>query len=147
MNGRIIGEVKTPWHLWAVGVLATLWNAGGIFSWYTIMLGDPAAMGFTPEQFAYLTGYPIWALVTYTMGTWGAFLGSLALLLRRKLAVILFAIAVLGLAGTTIYERVVSTLPASLQGAGQIIFTIIIWATTLGLFLYSRALAGKGVLR
>ncbi|MEO0642476.1 MAG: hypothetical protein AAFY47_03540 [Pseudomonadota bacterium] len=147
MTGRIVGAVKTPWHLWALGALATLWNAGGMFSWYTIMLGDPAAMGFTAKQVEYLTGYPVWALIAYTMGTWGAFFGSVALLLRRKLAVILFAIAVLGLAGTTIYERVISTLPASMQGTGQMIFTIVIWATTLGLFLYSRTLADKRVLR
>jgi len=147
MSGRIIGQPQTPWHLWVVGLLALLWNAGGVYSWYSVMLGDPEAMGFPADAIAYLQNYPAWALVAYTMGTWGAFLGSLALLARKALARWLFVIAIIGLGGTTLYERVFSTLPQSLQGTGQIIFTVIIWATTLALLLYARAMSNKGVLR
>lgn len=147
MNGRIIGQVRTPWHLWAVGVLATLWNAGGMFAWYSIMFGDPEAMEFTPDMVEYFNAYPVWALITYTMGTWGAFFGSLLLLLRRKLAIILFVIAIIGLAGTTLYERAIATMPEAFQGTGQLIFAIVIWSTTIGLLLYARAMASKGVLR
>ena len=147
MNGRIVGAVKTPWHLWLVGAVGLLWNAGGMFSWYSIMFGDPEAMQFTPEMMDFFNPYPWWALVTFTVGTWGAFFGCVALLFRSKLSTALFIIALLGLAGTTIYERVIATLPEAFQGAGQWIFAIVIWSTTIGLFLYARAMVSKGVLR
>lgn len=147
MSGRIVGQMDTPWHLWVVGALSLLWNAGGMFSWYTIMLGDPDAMGFSPALREYLDAYPAWALGAYTMGTWGAFLGSLLLLARRKLASIAFAVALIGLAGTTLYERAVASLPPEFQTPGQTVFTLVIWATTIALFFYARWLAGRGVLR
>lgn len=147
MSGRIVGQTDTPWHLWLVGVLALVWNAGGMFSWYTIMLGDPAQMGFTQAMRDYLEAYPVWALVAYTLGTWGAFFGSVLLLARRKLAVAAFVIALIGLAGTTVYERAVASLPQEFQTPGQLVFTLVIWATTIALLLYARWLAGRGVLR
>lgn len=147
MSGRIVGQTDTPWHLWPVGVLALLWNAGGMFSWFTIMLGDPAQIGFTQAMRDYLEAYPAWALVAYTLGTWGAFFGSALLLARRKLAVAAFVIALIGLAGTTVYEGAVATVPQEFQTPGQMIFTLVIWATTIALLLYARWLAGRGVLR
>lgn len=147
MNGRIIGRPETPWHLWMISGLGVLWNFGGMFSWYSVILGDPASMGFTAEMVAYFDAYPVWVLVTYTMGTWGAFFGSVALLARRAIAPVLFVIAILGLFGTTAYERAFSALPEAFQGTGQLIFTIVIWSTTVGLFLYARWMASRGILR
>lgn len=147
MLDAVGARAKSPWQLWVVGVLATLWNAGGVFSWFTIMSGNYEGMGFDPETVAYLEAYPAWALVTYTMGTWGALLGSLALLLRSKWAVLLFAMSIVGLAGTTIHEQVAPDLPQAFQSSGQMIFAITIWATTIGLLAYSSFLTSKGILR
>ena len=48
--------VKTPWHLWAVGVIAVLWNAYGGYD-YTMSMTQGAAYmataGMTPDQIAY----------------------------------------------------------------------------------------------
>lgn len=147
MSGRIVGAPETPWHFWLVGALGVLWNAGGMFAWYSLMFGDPADMAMTPDMVAYFDAYPLWALAAYTMGTWGAFLGSLAVLARTRLAVWLFGIALIGLAGTTLHELVLSPPPEELRSTGQLIFTLVIWATTIGLLLYSRAMARRGVLR
>jgi hypothetical protein len=147
VNEAVAKPGKRPWQLWVVGALATLWNAGGVFSWFTIVSGNYEGMGFTPEMVAYLEAYPVWAMVAYTMGTWGAFLGSLALLLRSRWATLLFGVAIIGLAGTTIHERVLSDLPQSFRSGGQMVFTIVIWATTIALLLYSRFLASRGILR
>ena len=46
--------VKTPWHLWAVGIISLLWNAFGAFDYVMTKLKNPAYMAaFTPEQQAY----------------------------------------------------------------------------------------------
>jgi len=57
----------------------------------------------------------------------------------------LFAISILGLAGTTVYNYVISD-GRALMGEGALIFTGIIWAIVLFLYFYSKAMDKRGVL-
>lgn len=139
--------VKTPVHLWIVGVLAVLWNAVGAFDYTATQYRIESYMAnFTPEQLEYFYGFPAWVDAAWALGIWGSFLGSLALLLRKSWAVWLFAISIAGLAGTTVYNFVLSD-GAEMMGEGGAIFTGVIWLIVLFLFFYSRAMAKRGVLR
>src|SRR3546814_11492179 len=52
--------VKTPWHLWVVGVLSLLWNAVGAFDYTMTKLNDADYLSaFTPEQIAYFQSFPL----------------------------------------------------------------------------------------
>ncbi len=137
----IIGQRKTPWHLWVVGVLSLLWNSGGAAS-YTMtelqMLGGMDSL--TPEMVDYFYGFPTWAVVFWALGVWGCFFGSLALLFRSRFAVWLFGISIVGLIGTTVYERLVAELPESMQTTGQNLFAAAIWIIT-------RRMTRAGVLK
>lgn len=86
--------VKTPWHLWAVGAVALLWNAYGGYD-YTMTMTQGAtymaAAGMTPDQIAYYGTMPVWMTAVWAIGVWGGVLGSLLLLLRNKLAFPVFA--------------------------------------------------------
>lgn len=86
--------VKTPWHLWAVGAVALLWNAYGGYD-YTMSMTQGAtymaAAGMTPDQIAYYGTMPVWMTAVWAIGVWGGVLGSLLLLLRNKLAFPVFA--------------------------------------------------------
>jgi hypothetical protein len=138
---------KTPVHLWIVGMLAVLWNAVGAFDYTATQYRiDSYMANFTPEQLEYFYGFPAWVDAAWALGIWGSFLGSLALLLRKSWAVWLFAISIAGLAGTTVYNFVLSN-GAEMMGEGGAIFTGVIWLIVLCLFFYSRAMAKRGVLR
>jgi len=86
--------VKTPWHLWAVGAVAVLWNAYGGYD-YTMSMTKGAAYlasaGMTPDQIAYYGAMPVWMTAIWAIGVWGGVLGSL--LLRNKLAFPVFAVS------------------------------------------------------
>lgn len=138
---------KAPWHLWAVGVVSLLWNAGGVASYLATETGNLDAFGMPSETHAYFYGFPTWAVAFWALGVWGSFLGSAALLLRRSWAVLLFAVSIIGLAGTTYYERVVAVVPESLQTTGQMLFALAIWVITIALLLYARRMAAAGVLK
>ncbi len=139
--------VKTPWHLWVVGIVSLLWNAGGINSYLSTKLGVLETMGFEGEALEYFYNFPAWATAFWALGVWGAFLGSAALLLRRKWAVMLFGIALVGLLGTTVYQQFVAEVPDALATTGQLLFAAAIWIITLSLFFYARKMAAAGVLR
>ncbi len=144
MSGARIGRVKTPWHLWVVGAVTLLFNAMGIISYLTTKLGMLAEMGLTPSQIAFMDSYPAWVSAFWALGVWGAFAGSLLLLLRSRLAVPAMWAALVGLLVTTIYHYVLIEVPADMQAPA---LDVTIWAVTLFLLFYSRRMVQAGVLR
>jgi hypothetical protein len=137
---------KTPVHLWIVGVLSLLWNAMGAFDYLATHLRLEFYMSqFSEEQLAYFYGFPAWAVAGWAFGVWGAFAGSIGLLLRKKWSVWAFGISLAGMVVSSIYNLVLSN-GAEIMGAGGMIFTAFIWVVAIFLFLYARAQATRGVL-
>ncbi|MEH6683018.1 MAG: hypothetical protein V7664_00825 [Qipengyuania sp.] len=136
--------IKTPWHLWVVGIATLLFNAIGCYSYTMTQTGSLADLGMTPDQIAYFDGFPAWADAAWALGVWGAFTGSVLLLLRRKLALAAFVVATIGLIATTYFELVVSQIPDSLQNPALM---AAIWISTLFSLWYSRWMGAAGVLR
>ena len=141
--------IKTPWHLWVVGVLSLLWNAVGAFDYTMTKLNDADYLSaFTPEQIAYFQSFPLWANAGWALGVWGSVVGSLLLLARSRHAVTAFIVSLVGLAISTFYQfgmhwsdlqRMFGNFPA--------IFTAVIWIVAIALLIYSRRQAASGVLR
>ncbi len=137
---------KTPVHLWIVGVLALLWNAMGAFDYLATHLRLDFYMSqFSEEQLAYFYGFPAWATAGWAFGVWGAFAGSIGLLLRKKWAVWAFGISLAGMVVSSIYNLVLSN-GIQIMGSEGMIFTAIIWVVAIFLFLYARTQATRGVL-
>ncbi|HEV2598603.1 hypothetical protein [Sphingopyxis sp.] len=141
--------VKTPWHIWVVGGLSLVWNAFGAMDYTMTKMGNAEYLAaFTPEQQAWFASFPMWANIGWALGVWGSLLGSLLLLARSRHAATAFLISIAGLAISCIYQfgmhyadlmRMFGTFP--------MIFTAVIWAILIALYLYARAQAAKGVLR
>jgi hypothetical protein len=141
------GSVKTPMHLWIVGLVSLLWNAMGAFDYSASQLRLEFYMShFTQTQLDYFYAFPTWAVAAWAIGVWGSLLGSVGLLLRERRAVWAFGLSIVGLALTTLYSLVLTN-GQELMGDGAIIFTAVIWVITLLLLLYSHKMAGRGVLQ
>lgn len=145
---------KTPWHLWVIGIIATLWNAGGAYD-YTMTqtrneeyLRSAAEGAGVPYEtmIGYYTTFPAWADALWAFGVWGALAGSLLLLLRSRFAFHAFVASILGLVGTTIYTMT-SDLPAELNSSMTWIFTVVIWVSVLLLAWYAKRMTAAGVLK
>jgi len=138
---------KAPRHFWIVSVLSLLWNAMGAFDYSATQLRlDWYMSAFTPEQLEYFYGFPAWAVACWAIGVWGALLGSVGLLLRRRWAVWAFGASILGMVLTSIYNFGLTD-GIRLMGPGAIAFTAVIWAVALFLYFYARAMAKRAVLR
>jgi hypothetical protein len=148
VNEMNAGEARpgTPVHLWIVGVLALLWNLMGAFDYLASQLELEFYMSqFTPEQLAYFNAFPSWMVAFWAFAVWGAFAGSIGLLLRKKWTVWAFAVACGGMVVTTIYNFGMTN-GAEIMGTGGVIFTVVIWVVALFLLYYSWSQAKKGVL-
>lgn len=142
-------SAKTPWHLWLVGAVAFLWNAVGAVDFTMTQLKSEAYLAaFTPEQREFFFNFPLWSVIGWGMGTWGGFIGSLMLLLRRGFAVKLFGASLLGIVITNLYSYVLSDLTKVMKsGPGAMVFSAVIFVIGVLLLLYARAMTKRGVLR
>ena len=138
--------MKTPVHLWIIGVLAILWNFMGVFDYLASQLELDFHMAkFPPEQLAYFNSIPAWAVAGWAIAVWFALAGSIGLLLRKCWSVWVFGISIVGMVVSTVHGFFISN-GLEVMGSEYLIFSIIIWVIALGLFFYSRAMCTKGVL-
>lgn len=140
---------KTPWHLWVVGIVSLLWNAMGATDFTMTQLKSEVWLkAFTPEQLAYIHGFPLWSVVAWGVGTWGSFLGSVLLLARKGLAFHFLAASLAGALLTSLYSFGLSDgLKIMGGGAGMIAFNAIIVTISVLLLVYARNMRQRGVLR
>ena len=139
---------RAPAHLWIIGGVSLLWHCFGAFDYLMTQLQIDAYMSqFSQEQLAYFYGFPAWTNAAWALGVWGSFFGSVGLLVRKAWATWAFAISIVGLMGTSIYTMVLTEGHAIMGGIGILVFSVIIWVITIGLFFYSRSMSAKGVLR
>jgi hypothetical protein len=147
-------SARTPWHMWVVGVVSLAWNAFGANDYLQTQLGNLAYMegmvtdmGVSAEEaLAYFNGFPGWVHAFWALGVWSSVLGSVLLLLRLRYAVWAFALALLGLAGTSLYQ-VTSEQPEWVTSGPSAVISIVIWSIASFLLIYALSMRNKGVLR
>ena len=142
-------KAKTPWHLWAVGLVTLAWNAFGANDYTQTQLRNMEyleGMGYPPEGIAYLDQFPAWAEAGWALGVWGALLGSLLLLFRSRFALWAYAVSILGIAMTTAYEAG-ADMPAELAEMQPAWFPFLLWGLALFQLWYAWSMHRKGVLR
>jgi len=146
LNG---GEgLRTPVHLWIIGILSLLWNLMGAFDYLATQLKLESYMAnfnFTPEQLEYFYNIPSWAVAGWAIAVWFALVGSIGLLMRKCWSVWVFGVSIAGMLVSTIHSYLLSN-GLEMMGTGGLIFSVVIWAIAIGLFLYARAMCNKGVL-
>lgn len=139
---------RTPVHLWIVGALATLWNGFGAFDYLMTQTHNEAYLAhFTDPQRVYFDSFPMWVEAMWALGVWGGLLGSLLLLARSRHAVAAFAVSLLGLAASTVYQYVLNSPPEEMKTATMIGMNLAIWAIAIGLLWYAMRMRRADVLR
>ena len=102
----------------------------------------------TEAQRAFFASFPLWVTISWAIAVWGAVLGSLLLLLRKKLAVPVFLISLLAMALTSLHNYVLSDIKMqSLIGLPEVLFSAAIVVVGGLLVAYARAQAKNGHLR
>ena len=134
---------KAPWHLRVIGVLSLLWNAAGA---YTIIAAQAGRMPMSAEEAAYYSAQPAWFVTVTDVALVSAVAGALALLLRSRWAVQLFALSIICIAVTALYDFAAGTSRA-LESTGAMIAALLIWLIALLQLWYAVAMRGRRILR
>jgi hypothetical protein len=135
-----------PKHLWVVGILAVLWNCVGAANYVLTQFRVDAVMSqYTPEQLDYYYGFPAWAVAFWALAVWGGLIGSFLLLMRKGIAAPILLVSLVSMVINSIYAYAMSN-GMEIQGTGGFMFSVVIFVIALGLWLYARAMKGRGVL-
>jgi hypothetical protein len=144
--------MKTPWHIWVVGLITLMWHAFGAYDYTMSELRDAAYLSMMPEDqragmLAYLDAMPSWAVATWALGVWGSVLGSVLILARSRHAVNAFVVSLLGFIGTSLYTYLIAPASIMSQGGLGLVISGAIMVILLGTMLYARAQVVAGRLR
>ena len=134
---------KTPWHLWVVAAITLLWNGAGAYTMLMAQAGKLPDVG--PEEAAYYAAQPLWSVVATDIALLTPIAAAIALLLRSRSAVWLFAVSLAAVVLTNVYELAAGTSLALVDRGWIVVTSIIVVLATLQL-AYSLAMKRRAIL-
>ena len=141
--------VKAPWHVWVVGVFGLLFNSIGVFDFVMNMARGAeylASAGMTPAQIAHYQEMPTWMTIDWAVGVFGAFLGSILLLLRKKLAFPVFAVSLTSFLISLLYTYVLTS-GGAIMGQQMAIVSTVIACLLVFFTWYTWLMTERGLFR
>ncbi len=152
MDEIVTGEAavgKTPTHLWALGILALLWNCVGAYDYLMSNIGGLTyfeSAGLDGAAYDWFKAMPVWAVAAWAIGVWGSVLGSLLLLIRSRHAAAVYLMSIAGAVIAFAYQFG-SNRPDSMQGGLATVMPLVILILIVAQWYYARRMAQAGVLR
>jgi hypothetical protein len=136
--------MKTPWHLWVVGILALLWNASGAYTIIMAQAGRLADVG--PEEAAYYAAQPLWLVIATDIALFAGIAAAIALLLRSRTAVWLFGLSLVAIIVSNIYDVAAGT-SLVLVATNWLVLELLIIGIAILEYVYAWAMKRRMVLR
>ena len=129
---------------WVIGVVGLIWNGLGSMN-YIMHVTDSEMLkeSYTPEQLAFVDASPAWVTSAFALAVWGGLLGCLLLLLRKKWAVPVLLISLIGILGQATYNFFLSN-ASEVFGSDLYTMPTLVILIGIGLYLYARSSVRKG---
>jgi hypothetical protein len=141
-ESAIASPRKRPWHLWLVGILALLWYCAGAYTIFMAQLGRLPTLSV--DEAAYYAAQPAWFVIATDISLISAMAGSVALLLKSRVAIWLFELSLTSILLTNLYDLAAGT-SRVFANTGAMVVTIIIVVIAILLPIYAWALNKRGV--
>jgi hypothetical protein len=95
------------WSFWVIAVLALIWNLMGVINY--VMQMNPDMLATMPQHVQDMVEYrPSWATGAFAIAVFGGALGSLLLLLKKRIAQPVFIVSLLGTIVAVLYGVLVT---------------------------------------
>ncbi|WP_281543207.1 hypothetical protein [Maribacter aestuarii] len=131
-------RIKPPAWFWVVSVLALLWNLSGVVAYLAQAFMTPEDIGKMPEaERLLIESQPVWVTGAFALAVWGGALGSVALLLRKKWAVPILIISLVGILGQMSYAFFMSN-SFEVYGPGAMVMPIVVIVIGIALVFFAR---------
>ena len=139
---------RTTWTFWLVAVISLFWNAYGAYDYFMSKTGGDAylrSVGMTEPQVAYFNAMPSWMTAVWAGGVWGAVLGSVLLLMRRRWALPVFVASFAGFLMSLVYAYGLSN-GLAVNGPQVMVMQAVVAAGCAFFIWYAQLMVKRGVL-
>jgi hypothetical protein len=137
-------SAKTPWHVWVAGGLSLLWNVSG--AWTIMAAQSGAVMDMDANEIAYYAAQPTWFVAIVDVALIAPIFGALALVLRNRWAVPLYALSIAAIVVTGAYDIARGT-ALLLHDRGWLVLECVTLGLAIAQWAYAFAMRRRGVLR
>jgi hypothetical protein len=140
-------QTKPSTAFWVVAIIALIWNGMGVAAYLgQVTMGDEALQALPEEQRNLITSTPVWATAAFALAVWGGLLGSLLLLMRKRLATMVFMVSFAGIV-VQMCHAFFMTNSIEVYGPGGMIMPVMVLAIGAYLIYFSRKESASGVLQ
>lgn len=130
---------------WIVSVIALIWNVMGVMAYLGQVYMDETTLQNMPvEDQAYYANVPAWVTAAFAIAVFSGALGSIALILRKKVANPIFVISLLAVLAQSAYTFFIQK-EIDLAGT-RMIWPILVITISFFLVYFSRDGVNKGIL-
>jgi len=134
-------HMKPPTSFWVIAFIALIWNLMGVFQFFSATLFLEMVVAALPKEQADLyTGMPIWYLVIFGVAVFTGLIGSITMLLKKKITVGIFGISLLAVLVAQGYW-LLGTEIITILGMTAVIMPLVVIALSIFLYFYSKGAA------
>jgi len=131
---------------WVIGIIALIWNLMGVVAYLMqAYMTEDDLLALPLEEQALYTDVPAWVTGAFAIAVFGGALGSILLLLRKKLATFVFILSFAGIVAQMSYNFFMSN-AAEVYGPGGIIMPVMVLVIGAFLIWYSKKMEQQGVI-
>lgn len=139
-------STKPTTAFWIIAILGLLWNLVGANQYVQQAYKTKAFTAmYTPEQLELINNMPAWATAAFALAVFGGVFGCLLLLLKRKQAVLLFQVSLLGIIVQTIYNFFIAD-ALDVYGSNALIMPVLVFIIAVFLLSYAKGAAKNNVI-
>ena len=135
---------KVPVWYWIIAVVGLLWFLMDFSAFYMRVFAADTAMASMPEaQQALYRGMPSWVNIVFALEVFGGLLGCIGLLLRKRWAIWLLGISMVGTLCQTLYVYFMSD-AIDVMGSMAVVMPLVAIFIVCVLLFVGRTAAGRG---
>ncbi len=141
-----VSSIKTspPIWFWVISIIALLWCLMDMSAFFMrVLMTDEALLTMPENQRHHLQSIPFWVNVVFAFEVFGGTLGCIGLLLRKKWALPLFIVSLLGVLSQTTYIYFLSDSIATI-GVLAVVMPLVAILISIGLIILAKSSISKG---
>ena len=129
---------------WVIGIIALIWNALGVNAYLQEAYNTDAYKALhTEEQLELINNLPTWYTAIFAIAVFASLIGCILLLLRKRLAIPLFLIALIAVVIQTGYNLFINE-GRELYGVMEYAMLVLIPVVSIFLYWYAKHATKRG---
>ena len=138
-------SIRPSINFFIISSLALIWNLIGVLAYLAqTFMGEKTLASLSKDEFHYFSNMPAWVTAAFATAVFAGVFGSIGLLIKKKIANLLFFISIVSLLAHQVYNFFIQDYITF--GGVELILPISTTVIAFFLLWYSYKMSKKGVL-